>query len=151
MRLVLPDSPDEQYAARQRRHRLVVGALLALLLAAIAFSFARRKKIEPAVRPPLMQEKPPVVASGPPTDDSALPGPVPHRLLVGGFADEGQAVRAARRLRVDGWRVEVLAPEGAEGRHVVQVGPLSDKEAAEEAAKSVRAATGAQVRVVPLR
>lgn len=147
MRLVIPDTSGEHHEAS--RHRRWGGALFVLvLLAGVTALVYLGLRERPPEEGPAMQEKPAIVSrSG---GDSGS-DPVPYHLVVGGFADQSQATRAARRLRVDGWRVEVVTPSPADSLFTVQVGPLSDRGSAEEAARAVKGATGAAVRIVPVR
>jgi hypothetical protein len=147
MRLVIPDAPGEPHDVPRRPRWSSALFLLVLLAAVTALVYLGLRDRSPAETVG-MQEKPASVSRR--NGDSGS-GPMPYHLVVGGFADQSQATRAARRLRVDGWRVEVVTPSQTDSLFTVQVGPLSDRGAAEEAARAVRDATGAAVRIAPVR
>ncbi len=90
--------------------------------------------IEP---PPAISTQAPEPAPEPSSDQSSAPaGSAGLYVQVGAFGSAENADYLARQLRDDGFSVRVVETAGADRvTHRVQVGPLADREAAEQASQ----------------
>jgi hypothetical protein len=149
----LPDESVERLAQTQRhRSRMRLATLLVLLLlAGVAYLvFGPWREARRTLADGFRSEVVPSVPIIGPADSEWAARRAPFRIQVGTTRTREQASALATKLRVDGWRVEVLE-DSLDQRFRVEVGPYVQRSEAEEVAAQLRGGFGAGVLLIERR